>query len=116
MSGVLSNLKCIPIQIGGVEDHVHLLFALSSTYDHSSIVRILKANSSTWIKREYPRLQEFQWQSGYGNFSVSHIELQRTVEYIRTQEQHHRRITFKDELRGILTERGLSFDEERLWD
>jgi putative transposase len=70
MGGILTNLDCQPIIIGGVEDHVHLLCALSRTCNASEMVKEVKRGSSLWLKSKSPELAEFAWQNGYGIFSV----------------------------------------------
>src|SRR5579872_3157768 len=68
--GVLEKYNCQPIQIGGVEDHVHLLFALSRTLTIAQSVEHLKSGSSKWIKGKWSSAASFAWQQGYGSFSI----------------------------------------------
>lgn len=112
--GVLANIGCPSIQTGGVEDHVHILFRLSRTVTLAQVVEKTKTSTSKWIK---PRgVPGFAWQAGYGAFSVAPTEADRVVAYIRGQDEHHRRVSFQDELRGLLREAGMEFDERYLWD
>lgn len=113
MGGVLRNLGSDVVQIGGVEDHVHLLLQLSRVTAMADLVKELKVSTSKWMKTSVP---DFSWQSGYGAFSVSGGELDHVVEYIRTQEEHHRHRTFQEEYREILISLGIEFDERFVWD
>lgn len=112
--GVLANIGCPSIQTGGVEDHVHILFRLSRTASLSQVIEKAKSSSSKWMKTK--GVPNFAWQAGYGAFSVGPGEANRIVAYIRGQEEHHRNVSFQDELRGLLREAGLEFDERYLWD
>ena len=86
--------------IGGVEDHVHSLFALSKNHALKKIVEEVKKGSSKWVKSDGPKNRDFHWQAGYGAFSVSQSNLEDVKRYIENQEEHHRRMTFQDELRA----------------
>lgn len=93
---------------------MHLLFALSRTLTIAEVTEKLKTSSAKWIKSKWP--VDFVWQSGYGAFSVGTREIDQMVGYIRGQPEHHRKASFQDELRALLTEAGLEFDERYLWD
>jgi putative transposase len=116
LATVLREHDCKTLIVGGVEDHVHALFALSRNYSIATIVKEIKRTSSSWIKEAAPRLAKFHWQNGYGAFSVSQSDLARVVSYIETQEQHHRRITFQDEFRTFLKKYEIEYDERYVWD
>lgn len=116
LTGILKNLNCPLIQTGGVEDHVHLLFNLHRTAPLSLVVEKLKTGSTKWLKANYPKLEAFSWQGGYGAFSVGTGEIWAVIRYIQDQEEHHKRVSFQDELRALLQESGLVFDERYLWD
>jgi len=102
--------------VGGVADHVHVLFALSKNHSIAEIVYEVKRGSSKWIKTKGPELKKFQWQSGYGAFSVSQSHVEQVRGYIEGQERHHRRVTFEDEFREFLRRYEVEFDERYLWD
>ena len=116
LATVLREHDCETLIVGGVEDHVHALFALSRSYSIATIVKEIKRTSSSWIKEASPRLAKFHWQNGYGAFSVSQSDLARVVSYIETQEQHHQRITFQDEFRAFLRKYEIEYDERYVWD
>ena len=116
MGGILTNLNCQPIIVGGVEDHVHLLCALSRTCDAAEMVKEVKRGSSLWLKTKSPEFAEFSWQSGYGIFSIGHSQIDDARKYIAGQEEHHRTVTFQDELRGFLRRYEIAYDERYVWD
>jgi REP element-mobilizing transposase RayT len=113
---ISKRLGCPPILVGGVEDHVHLLARFGRTVTQAEWVKEIKRVSSLWLKEQDPRLAGFQWQGGYAAFSVSKSNLQEVEGYIANQEEHHRRMTFQDEVRAILQKHGLEWDEKYLWD
>ena len=102
LGGILTNLDCQPIIVGGVEDHVHLLCALSKTHSVADMVKEVKRGSSVWLKTKGPELSDFAWQSGYGMFSIGFSQIEAVRNYIAGQEQHHRKISFQDEYRELL--------------
>lgn len=114
--GTCQNLECPSIVVGGVEDHVHILCRFGRSISVSDLIRELKRESSKWFKDEFPLMQEFYWQSGYGAFSVSASQLELVTEYIRRQEEHHRKVSFQDEFRMLLKKHGLEWDERYVWD
>ncbi len=116
LAGVSANLECPAIIVGGATDHVHLLAHQSRKIALAEWVKKLKRVSSLWAKEKSPQWDLFQWQAGYGAFSVSQSQKERVQEYIRSQEEHHRQISFQDELRMILKKHGMTFDERYVWD
>jgi REP element-mobilizing transposase RayT len=101
--------------VGGVSDHVHLAVRLSRTVTIAKLVEDLKTSSSKWLKTQSPRLKTFAWQNGYGAFSVGPSDLPALRRYIETQEDHHRKFNFQDELRALLTKYGVEHDERYMW-
>ena len=81
--------------MGGVEDHLHLLISLPPTLSLGEAMKRLKSNTSKWIRETFG-LQKFSWQEGYGAFSYGHSQLDKIITYIRNQERHHARRSFKD--------------------
>ena len=108
---LVNNLGCRVIQTGGVEDHVHTLFLLSKNESISHVVEELKRNSSRWIKTINSQYERFEWQSGYGAFSVSQSVVDKTVQYIKNQKTHHQKHSFRDEYLEFLKLYGISFDD-----
>jgi len=114
--GILKEWDSPAVVIGGVEDHVHALFALSKNHALKKIVEEVKKGSSKWMKIDGPRNPDFHWQAGYAAFSVSQSNLGEVKWYIENQEEHHRKMTFQDELRALLGRHGIEFDERYVWD
>ncbi len=116
LGATLQGCHCEPIRIGGADDHVHIACLLSKNHAPSGIMEDIKKISSKWIKTVDARLEGFHWQRGYSMFSVSPSHLRALEEYIARQEQHHKRISFQDELRRILKKYGVKYDERYIWD
>ena len=116
LGGILANLDCQPVIVGGVEDHVHLLSALSRTCEVAELVKEVKRGSSLWLKTKGTDLQDFAWQNGYGVFSIGFSQLGQVREYILGQEEHHRKTSFQDEFRLLLKRYEIPFDERYVWD
>ena len=116
LSGVSKSLDCPPIEVGGVEDHVHILARLGRTISQAEWVKELKRVSSLWIKTKGVVYTNFEWQKGYADFSVSQSNLDAVKEYIQTQEAHHQKVLFKDELRALLRRHQLEWNENYVWE
>ena len=99
------------LEIGGMSDHVHLLIELSLPDKFTHFIRDLKASSSQWIHKNFPNLQDFAWQEGYGSFSVSFSALQGVQKYIQNQKQHHAIMSFDEEYLKFLKLHGVEYDE-----
>jgi|GEM_PF-440513 len=102
MAGILKQWKSPAIVIGGVADHVHILFSLSKNFSLAKVVEEVKKGRSKWLKQQGPEFRLFYWQAGYGAFSVSQSMVAMVKEYIEDQERHHRRKSFQDEFRAFL--------------
>jgi REP element-mobilizing transposase RayT len=116
MAGVLQNLKCHPVLINSVEDHVHLLFDLARTVTVSEAVEEVKKSSSKWMKTQGSEFGSFAWQQGYGAFAVSESNVESVRKYIANQKEHHQRKTFQEEYREFLVKHQISYDEKYVWD
>ena len=116
LGGIVVGHRGIPIQIGGIEDHVHLLVTLRQQPALADFIRALKAGSSHWMHDTFPGAHQFSWQTGYGAFTVSHSARDAVKAYIANQEEHHKRQAFQDEFRGLLKNHEIEFDEKYLWD
>jgi REP element-mobilizing transposase RayT len=116
LGGILANLQCQPIIVGGVEDHVHLLCALSRTCEAATMVKEVKRASSLWLKSRVPDRNGFAWQKGYGVFSIGFSQIGAARNYVAGQEEHHRKVSFQDEFRALRRRYELEFDERYLWD
>jgi putative transposase len=116
LGGILANRECQPLIIGGVEDHVHLLFAHSRTATVADVVKEVKRGSTAWLKTKSPALSDFSWQNGYGIFSIGQSQVEEVCAYIAGQEDHHRKNSFQDEFRRLLQRYEIAFDERYVWD
>ena len=116
IGGIIKGVKGLPIEIGGRSDHLHILTSLPKTMSVSEFVRVLKSNSSKWIKTKNIRYNTFEWQEGYGAFSVSPSLLDKTINYIRNQEEHHKKRNAKDEYMMFLDAYKVEYDERYLID
>jgi len=116
MAGIFQQWDSPAIQIGGVADHVHALFSLSKNHALKKIVEEVKKGSSKWMKNEGPRINEFYWQAGYAAFSVSQSNCGAVKLYIQRQPEHHRKMTYQDELRALFKKYEMPFDERYIWD
>jgi REP element-mobilizing transposase RayT len=116
MAATMKQLECTPVEIGGVEDHVHLLCLFPRTRSVADVVKETKRVSTNWLKDRDSTMRDFQWQSGYGVFSVSQSNVDAVIDYIRDQEEHHRKLTFEDEYRAFLHRHAVEFDERYVWD
>jgi putative transposase len=114
-SGLQEN-ACPVLQIGGTEDHIHLLFGLSRTWTVAQVVEEVKVSSSKWIKTKGQAFADFHWQAGYGAFSVSQSNATAVVRYIQNQMEHHRKTTFQEEYQNFLRRHGVVYDERYVWD
>ncbi len=116
LAGILDNIDCPSLQVGGIEYHAHLFFGLSRTRSVAEIVETVKTSSSKWIKSKGDQFADFHWQSGYGAFSVSQSGADAVVTYISNQAQHHHTLSFQDEYRRLLERYQVAFDERYVWD
>jgi REP element-mobilizing transposase RayT len=108
IGGVARGLQAVPLAIGGVADHVHLLVGFPATKTVSEFVRELKKATHEWASRHR---SDFAWQRGYAAFGVSNSDCQMVKKYIANQEEHHRELSSAEELRRLLVEHGVEFDE-----
>ena len=113
IGGIIKNQGAVPLEIGGIDDHLHLLLGLKPTHRIDYLLRDIKAGSSGWLRRE--NKSPFAWQEGYGAFSVSPDRVERVRNYVKNQEIHHGKQSFKDEYVTILDASGVPYDSEYLW-
>jgi putative transposase len=116
MAGILKEKRCPTLTIGGMPDHVHVLFALARTTSVSEVVEDLKSQSSKWIKTQGASFHEFHWQAGYGAFSIGQSSVAEARRYIDHQKEHHTVRSFQDEYRAFLSRYEVEYDERYVWD
>ena len=109
LAGVGRNHELTMHEVGGHDEHAHILMSLPATILLAAAVQNLKAVSSKWLRES--GMKDFRWQQGYAAFSVSQSNIEAVRRYIRNQEQHHRKISFEDEFRTLLRRHGIEFDE-----
>jgi putative transposase len=102
LGGIARENGIAALAIGGTADHVHLLLSLPRTVPVAKAVQLLKSGSSKWIHENYPGSRNFAWQEGYGAFSIGVSQKANTVKYIQAQAEHHKRISFADELKKFI--------------
>ena len=107
LAGIGKNHRLTVIKIGGMADHVHILFALPADITLSHAIQVIKANSSRWIRQRVP---QFAWQEGYGAFSVSASAATAVKKYIENQVEHHKRRSFEEEFVALLKKSGVPYD------
>jgi len=113
--GTLKNIDCPSLQVGVVEDHVHILCNLHRTVAIAKLVEEVKTSSSARIKDESSELRDFHWQNGYGVFSVSQSNAKQVKAYVANQEEHHRQRSYQAEYRLLLERHGIEYDERYVW-
>lgn len=116
IGGTLRARKGYLIEIGGVEDHVHILARLSPTLAVSAVVRDVKANSSKWMNEEARVVLGFEWQKGYGAFTISYDRIESVCTYIRNQKEHHKAKNFQEEYIDFLNRHKIEFRLEYLFE
>lgn len=112
--GILKNKKCHLYQIGGVADHIHIVTHLHPSVALSDLVKDIKLASSEHIKKENLFSNFGGWQEGYGAFTYTIKEKDNLINYVKNQEEHHRKKTFIEEYKELLIEHGVEFDEKYL--
>jgi REP element-mobilizing transposase RayT len=102
--------------VGGAEDHVHLLWTWPRDKEGSKIIGEAKRCSSKWVKDKGGVLDGFQWQNGYGAFSIGQSQIEAAKKYIRNQEEHHKRVSFQEEYLAFLKKYGVEYNEKYIWE
>jgi REP-associated tyrosine transposase len=116
LCGIAKAENCQIIKINGIENHIHILVSLKPSLAPSDFARKIKTNSSKWIHENYPKLRDFAWQPGFSCFSVSESTKDSVIKYIDNQEEHHKRISFQDELKIFLEKNSINFDLDHYLD
>jgi putative transposase len=116
LGGIARQHKMKAIEVGGVEDHVHILLSLPATMAISKALQLIKAGSSKWVHETFPEHRSFSWQEKYGAFSVSESRVESIIQYIKGQAEHHRKMTFQEEFVALLKKHRIEYDERYLWD
>jgi REP element-mobilizing transposase RayT len=114
LGGIIREMNDTALIVNGVADHVHMLIRARPVQSASEITRVVKTNSSRWMREKHS--QDFRWQSGYGVFSVSESSVAAVTEYIAGQEEHHKKHSFQEEFVAFLKKNHVEYDERYIWD
>jgi len=115
IGGIARENDMKALAVGGTADHVHLLLSLPATMAVAKAVQLVKGGSSKWVHDTFPSRRDFEWQEGYGAFSVSISHVSKTIAYINAQEKHHKKTTFQEEFRAFLKKHAIEYDERYVW-
>lgn len=116
VGGIIRSKQGRLIEIGGISDHLHILAHFPATVAVSDMVRDIKANSAKWVNDLEPPGKQFEWQKGYGAFTVSSSLIPNVRRYIQNQKEHHRKLTFEEEYIALLNRHGIPFERRYLFE
>lgn len=114
--GIVTNNKQKVYAINGMPDHLHVLLSIKPNCLLSDLMRDIKASSSKWVNEKKYVAGKFQWQEGFGSFSVSQSQLDKVIAYIDTQENHHKKKSFKEEYIEFLKSYKIEYDDKYVFD
>jgi len=112
--GVCKNLGSYVYELYANPGHIHILCTLPRTRSIAELMSKIKTSSSKWMKLK--GVNNFDWQDGYAIFSVSASKIEAVSRYVMNQSEHHKKVTFQDELREFFKEYGVEYDERYVWD
>lgn len=116
LGGIARQNQMTALEIGGMPDHVHVLLSLPSTLSIAKALQLIKGGSSKWVHHTFPEHWNFGWQTKYGAFAVSVSLLDKTIQYIKGQEEHHRKLTFQEEFLALLKRHRIAYDPRYIWE
>ena len=114
IAGIVGNMKSRLYIANGISDHIHLLVSLSTDVSVADCVRTIKTNSSRWMHQTFDEHKDFAWQEGYSAFSVSYSAIDGVVNYIKGQQEHHKKVSFNEELKVFLDKHKIEYNPEYL--
>jgi REP element-mobilizing transposase RayT len=115
IGNLINESNCKTFIVNGAEDHVHCFFGLKPVVSVSELMKTVKAKSSKYINDNHLTEQRFEWQEGYGVFSYSQSSIDAVYKYIQNQEDHHKKLTFRDEYLALLEAFKIEFDEKYIF-
>ncbi|WP_340106388.1 IS200/IS605 family transposase [Rhodohalobacter sp. 8-1] len=115
MGNLINDSGCKTIIVNGVEDHVHCFFGFSPIVCISDVMRSVKAKSSKWINQSELLTHRFEWQPGFGSFTLGHSHVEKTFRYIQNQGKHHQKMTFKEEYLMFLKKFEIDYDDQYIF-
>ena len=116
IGNLINESGCKTIIVNGVEDHVHCFFGLKPSISISELMKSTKAKSSKWLNESGLLTSHFKWQTGFGCFSYSKSHVDSLFHYIKNQEEHHKKQTFRKEYIQLLKEHEIDFDEQYIFE
>ena len=111
MGGIARENGMKALSVGGTTDHVHALLSLPATLSVAKAIQLIKGGSSKWVHDQFPNHRKFEWQEGYGAFSVGASQMMSVINYINNQKAHHRKRTFEEEFLEFLDKYGVKYDK-----
>jgi REP element-mobilizing transposase RayT len=111
VGGIARENRMKALAIGGTADHLHALLSIPGMMSFAKAVQLIKGGSSKWVNDTRSKPGKFEWQEGYGAFSVSASQVPKTVAYINNQKEHHRKKSFEEEFLELLTKHGIEYDQ-----
>ncbi|MFC1736695.1 IS200/IS605 family transposase [Candidatus Hydrogenedentota bacterium] len=115
LGGIARENEIKAMAVGGTGDHVHMLLSAPAKLSIAKSLQLIKGGSSKWISETFNVMRNFQWQKGYGAFTLSISHVADTIAYIKGQEEHHRNKTFQEEYVEFLKRHGIEYDERYIW-
>ena len=116
IGNLINETECKTILVNGVEDHVHCFFGLKPSVSVSDVMKNAKAKSSKWVNESGLLKHRFEWQKGFGAFSYSHSHIDDVFKYIKNQEEHHKKESFRVEYIKMLEAFGVEYDEQYIFE
>ena len=116
IGGIIREKNGVLLEIGGVEDHIHIMAGIPSTIAVSDMMRFIKSNSSKWVNETNSPKTKFEWQPGFGAFTVSYSQQPAVRKYIQSQAEHHHKKTFEEEFVQILKTHGIEYDPKYVFE
>jgi REP element-mobilizing transposase RayT len=110
MGGIARENGMKALAVGGTTDHAHALISLSATLSVAKGIQLIKGGSSKWVHDQWPKHRKFEWQDGYGAFSISASQTKSVITYINGQKEHHRKRTFEEEFLQFLDNYRVEYD------
>jgi putative transposase len=114
LGGIVREMHGTALIVNGEPDHVHMLIRVRPAHSAAEIARVVKTNSSRWMRETHTR--NFAWQTGYGVFSVSESSVLDVTEYIAKQQEHHQKRSFQEEYIAFLKKNHVEYDPKYIWD
>ncbi|MEX0648088.1 MAG: IS200/IS605 family transposase [Balneolaceae bacterium] len=115
ITGIIQNKSHKMITINGMPDHLHMFIGFQPVDHMSELIKVVKGESSKWIKERGLVRGQFRWQEGYGAFSYSRSHIDRVYHYIRNQKEHHKKKTFREEYIELLEKFNVEYDERYIF-